>query len=216
MDRARRLAGVRLYLIVDGSPAMPLPRLLDAAIDGGVGMVQLREKQLSDGELLSLARLCADACRRRGVLFIVNDRADIALASDADGVHVGQDDVPPAVARALLGPDRVIGVSTHTPEEVDAAHGLADYIGVGPIHETPTKPGRLAVGTALVRYAAAHADQPFFAIGGLTPSNVGEVIEAGGRGVSVYRWVSHSPDPARAAREMLAAMDAVRVIRTGS
>jgi thiamine-phosphate pyrophosphorylase len=207
---ARRLADVRLYLIMDATPRVSLPHFLDAAIDGGVGMVQLREKRMEDAALLALARLCAQTCRRRGVPFIINDRADIALAADADGVHVGHDDLPAPVVRSLVGPDRIIGVSTHTPEQVDAARDEADYIGVGPIHETPTKPGRPAVGSALVRYAASHAAQPFFAIGGLDPSNVGDVVAAGGRGVSVYRWITKSDDPARAAREMLAAMGVTR------
>jgi thiamine-phosphate pyrophosphorylase len=210
MRWTHRLAQVRLYLIMDATPHVPLARFLDAALDGGVDMVQLREKRMEDAELLAIAQACAQTCRQRGVPFIVNDRADIALAADADGVHVGHADLPAAAVRALVGPERIVGVSTHTPAQIDAVSGDADYIGVGPIHETPTKPGRPAVGTALVRYATAHAGRPFFAIGGLDPSNVGEVIAAGGRGVSVYRWIVTSEDPARAAREMLAAMRATR------
>jgi thiamine-phosphate pyrophosphorylase len=210
MRWTQRLAQVRLYLIMDATPRVPLARFLDAAIDGGVDMVQLREKRMEDAELLAIAKTCAQTCRQRGVPFIVNDRADIALAADADGVHVGHDDLPAAAVRALVGPERIIGVSTHTAAQIDGAPDDADYIGVGPIHETPTKPGRPAVGTALVRYAAAHAGRPFFAIGGLDPSNVGDVIAAGGRGVSVYRWIVTSEDPARAAREMLAAIRATR------
>lgn len=204
-----RIGRARLYLIMDAQPRTPAMRLIEAAIDGGVGMVQLREKRLADRELLALASSCAVLCRRRGVPFIVNDRVDIALASDADGVHVGQDDVPVDVARRLLGPDRIIGLSTHTPAQIDAARSIgADYIGVGPIHQTPTKPGRPAVGVELVRYAARHAAQPFFAIGGLDPGNVGAVIAAGGRNVAVLRWLTQADDPARAARTMLAAMEA--------
>jgi thiamine-phosphate pyrophosphorylase len=210
VDTTRRLADVRLYLIMDANPRVPLPQFLDAAIDGGVGMVQLREKRMDDAALLTLALQCAQTCRRRGVPFIVNDRADIALASGADGVHVGHDDLPPSAVRALIGPKRIIGVSTHTREQVDAARGVADYIGVGPIHETPTKPGRPAVGSALVRYAATHAPPPCFAIGGLNPTNVGDVLAAGGLAVSVHRWITGSDDPARAAREMLAAMGVTR------
>lgn len=206
MLSAHRLADVRLYLVMDATPQVSLPDFLDAALDGGVGMVQLREKRLDDAALLEVARQCAQTCRRRGVPFIVNDRADIALAANADGVHVGHTDLPAPVVRTLIGPDRILGVSTHTPSQIDAAHSVADYFGVGPIHETPTKPGRAAVGSALVRYAAAHAVQPFFAIGGLDPGNVGEVVAAGARRVSVYRWITRSDDPARAAREMLAAM----------
>jgi thiamine-phosphate pyrophosphorylase len=210
MRWTQRLAHVRLYLIMDATPRVPLPRFLDAAIDGGVDMVQLREKRMEDDELLAVAQACAQTCRRRGVPFIVNDRADISLAADADGVHVGHADLPAAVVRSLVGAERIVGVSTHSPSQIDGAPDDADYIGVGPIHETPTKPGRPAVGSALVRYAVAHAGRPFFAIGGLDPSNVGDVIAAGGRGVSVYRWIVTSEDPARAAREMLAAMRATR------
>lgn len=198
------LAAVRLYVITDARPRLPLERFLDAAISGGVGMVQLRDKQLTDADLLAVASACARICRQRGVAFIVNDRMDIAIAADADGVHLGQDDMPVDTARALLGPDRIIGLSTHARKEIDAAREApADYIGVGPVHETPTKPGRPAVGLDLVRYAAAHAAQPFFAIGGIEPANVDEVFEAGAHGVSVHRYITQSPDPQRAAREIL-------------
>jgi len=201
------LGTVRLYVITDARPRLPLERFLDAAISGGVGMVQLRDKQLTDAELLTVAGACARVCKQRGVPFIVNDRADIAIAAGADGVHLGQDDIPVDAARAMLGPDLIIGLSTHTQGEIDAAsYAVADYIGVGPVHETPTKPGRQAVGLDLVRYAAAHAAQPFFAIGGLEPANVGEVFEAGARGVSVHRYITQSPDPQRSAREVLDAM----------
>ena len=210
MRWTRAVADVRLYLIMDATPRVPLPRFLDAAIDGGVGMVQLREKHMDDAALLDLARRCAQQCRLRGVPFIVNDRADIALAAGADGVHVGHDDLPASAVRSLIGRERIIGVSTHSPAQIDAVSSDADYIGVGPIHETPTKPGRPAVGAELVRYAAAYAGRPFFAIGGLVPGNVGEVIAAGGRAISVYRWITRSEDPARAAREMLAAMGVTR------
>jgi thiamine-phosphate pyrophosphorylase len=209
---ADRLASVRLYLITDASPRVPLEQLLEAAIGAGVGMVQLREKSLPDSALLEAASKCAFHCSRLGVPFIVNDRVDIALAVCADGVHVGQNDLPVATVRSLLGGDGpdsdvIVGLSTHTRAEIDAA-GEADYIGVGPIHETPTKPGRPAVGAELVRYAAERSAVPFFAIGGLDPTNVGEVIRAGASGVSVLRWVTRSDDPARATREMREAIDA--------
>ncbi len=205
---SRRLDAIALYLVM-GPPRAPVRDLLAAAIDGGVGMVQLRDKALADRDLVALAAACATFCRERGVPFIVNDRADIALAAGADGVHVGQDDLPVETARALLGPQRIIGVSTHTPQQIDAARATsADYIGVGPIHETPTKPGVAAVGTDLVRYAAAHAGQPFFAIGGLDPANVAETIAAGASQVCVLRWVTQAADPRRAAREMRDAMQA--------
>jgi len=202
------LAAVRLYVITDARPRLPLERFLDAAISGGVGMVQLRDKHLADPELLEVATECARFCRQRGVAFIVNDRADIALASGADGVHLGQDDMSVTSARALLGRDRITGLSTHTPEQVSAAReAQVDYIAIGPIYETPTKPGRPAVGLELVRYAAAYAAQPFFAIGGLEPANIPDVVEAGARGISVHRYVAQSPDPQRAAREILEAIE---------
>ena len=200
---------------MDAATRLPLERFLTEAIAGGVDMVQLREKNLEDRVLLEYAQLCASTCHRHGVPFIVNDRADIALAAGADGVHVGQDDLPVAAVRALLGPDRIVGLSTHSREQIDAA-GDADYLGVGPIFETPTKPGRPAVGIELVRYAAAHARAPFFAIGGLDPSNVAGVIAAGGRGISVYRWIARADDPARAARDVVAAMDAARAAGAGA
>jgi len=210
-----RCAQRRLYLIMDAATRTPPERFLAAAIAGGVDMVQLREKKLDDGALLAYARRCASVCRQHGVPFIVNDRADIAIAAGADGVHVGQDDIPVADAKMLLGPGSIVGVSTHDARQIDAASD-ADYLGVGPIFETPTKPGRPAVGADLVRYAAAHAKAPFFAIGGLDPSNVAEVIAAGGRGISVYRWIARADDPARAAREMIAAMDAARAAGAGA
>src|ERR1700694_6046227 len=133
----QRLEGVRLYLITGAKPRVALMELIDAAIDGGVGMIQLREKDCDDRSLLALASACAERCRRRGVPFIVNDRADIALAAGADGVHLGQDDLPVAAARALLGPNGIIGLSTHSRAQIDAARESgADYLGVGPIHET--------------------------------------------------------------------------------
>jgi thiamine-phosphate pyrophosphorylase len=126
---------------------------------------------------------------------------------DADGVHVGQDDMSVAEARELAGPDRIVGLSTHTPAQVDAAAGV-DYIGVGPVHATPTKEGRPAVGTELVRYAAAHATVPFFAIGGIDTTTIGAVVEAGARRVSVVRAIAEAADPALAARTLRAALEA--------
>ncbi|HZV80046.1 MAG TPA: thiamine phosphate synthase [Candidatus Binatus sp.] len=205
----------RLYLITDTSPKLGLLGVIEAAVQGGVDMVQLREKRLDDGELLAAAREAARLCRRLGVPFIVNDRADIARAAGADGVHLGQDDLPVEEARALMGPDAFIGLSTHSSEQVDAALDV-DYIGVGPIHETPTKPGRPAVGTPLVRYAAAHAVQPFFAIGGLEPGNVGDVVRAGARNFSVLRYVANADDPRRAAREMIDAIDSALATQRAS
>ena len=202
------LAQVRLYLITDSRPALqPIEAFLEAAVAGGVGMVQLRDRELEDGGLLHAAIRAAGACAKLRIPFIVNDRLDIAQASGADGVHLGQTDMPPAAARRILGPDAIIGLSTQSPAQVDAAEREpVDYIGIGPIHATPTKPGRPAVGTALVRYAAARCSRPFFAIGGLEPSNIADVAAAGGRAVSVLRFVSKARDPQAAARAIVGAI----------
>lgn len=198
----------QLYLVTDASPAMqPLEGFLAAAIKAGVGMVQLRDRTRTDAELLADARRFARVCDLYGVPFIVNDRADVALACDAAGVHVGQDDLPAQEARALLGPRRIVGLSTHSPEQIDAANSLpVDYIGVGPVYATPTKPGRPQVGLDLVRYAAAHSRVPWFAIGGIDPTTAADVARAGARSVSVLRCVARSADPAAAVRDLLAAL----------
>ncbi len=164
----RRLQSARLYLVLDAAPERhALPQLLRAAVAGGVDIVQLREKHLPDEELTDVARTLQGLCGELGALFIVNDRPSVAGEAGADGVHVGQEDMDPAAVRELLGAEPLIGLSTHAPEEIDAVEEtIVDYIGVGPVHPTPTKPGRPAVGEQLVSYAAAHASVPFFAIGG--------------------------------------------------
>jgi thiamine-phosphate pyrophosphorylase len=206
-ERRARLAAARLYLVCPdatgpgGTDLGGLPDLLRGAIAGGVDIVQLREKFLADDELASVAHATRALCERLGALLIVNDRPWVAQEAGAHGVHVGQDDMAVADVRELVGPDMLVGLSTHAPEEIDAVDpALVDYIGVGPVHETPTKPGRPAVGVELVRYAAAHAPVPFFAIGGLDASNVAEVIEAGASRVCVLRAISDAEDPERAAR----------------
>jgi len=207
-----RLERVQIYLVTDAAPcSQPIERFLREAIAGGVGMVQLREKGMSDARLLDVAARCASICRAESVPFIVNDRVDIALACGADGVHVGQDDLPIGTVRAMAGENFIVGLSTHSPEQIEEAAFLGpDYIGVGPIHETPTKEGRKAVGVQLVSYASQHAAQPCFAIGGLDPSNVAEVVRAGARGVSVLRWVGQAVDPMAAARELLDRIEETR------
>ena len=150
----------------------------------------------SDAEILAAAERFAAVCRSHDALFIVNDRPDLAVAAGADGVHVGQDDVPVSEARATVGRDRIVGLSTHSPAQIDAAGHLdVDYIGVGPVHATPTKPGRPAVGVELVAYAAAHARPPFFAIGGINPSNVDAAIDAGAERIVVVRALTESANP---------------------
>lgn len=202
------VADVRLYLVTDASgKTRDYAAFLTAVIEAGVGMVQLREKALTDKELIATARVFAEACRDNGALFIVNDRLDVALLSGADGVHLGQDDAQPDDVRRIAGSDFIIGLSTHTPAQIDAANKTsADYIGVGPIHETPTKPGRPAVGLDLVRYAARAAQKPFFAIGGIDRSNASSVIDAGAQSISVLRAISSAADPAAATRELLDAI----------
>lgn len=209
-DRRARLAAARLYLVCDASPGgRSLPEVLHPAIAGGVDVVQLRDKQLADDELTAVANAAHALCERLGALLIVNDRPHVAREAGADGAHVGQDDMDVTAVRELLGPDMLIGLSTHAESEIDAARSraadgtpLVDYIGVGPVYETPTKPGRPAVGLELVRYAAGHASIPFFAIGGLNAHNLAEVVAAGATRAVVLRAIADADDPEQAAREL--------------
>jgi thiamine-phosphate pyrophosphorylase len=199
--RHQRLREARLYLVCDDRPQ----EFLDAALRGGVDLVQLRIKQGPDGAILAAAQRFAAACEQRGALFILNDRPDLVQTAGADGVHVGQGDLPPARARELIGDDRLVGLSTHTPEQVDGAAGLpVDYIGVGPVFETPTKPGRPPVGLELVRHAAANATVPFFAIGGISTANAGAVNSAGAARIAVVRALTEAAEPERVAAELRA------------
>jgi thiamine-phosphate pyrophosphorylase len=197
--RREQLARARLYLVT----GIREDAFLDAALAGGVDVVQLRDKRASDAELVAAARRFAARCAAHGALFILNDRPELVVATGADGVHVGQDDVGVAAARALVGGQRLIGLSTHSPAQIVRANSLdVDYIGVGPVHATPTKPGRAAVGTELVRVAAAQARMPFFAIGGIDARTVGAVREAGAVRVAVVRAIAEAADPERAARSL--------------
>jgi thiamine-phosphate pyrophosphorylase len=205
-ERRARIAVARLYLCTGLRPG--LEGFLDAVLRSGVDVVQLRDKHASARDLLAAARVFRAACDRAGALFVVNDRADIAVAVDADGVHVGQDDLPPERARALAGPDLLVGLSTHAQREIDAAPPEADYLGVGPVNETPTKPGRAGTGLELVRYAAANARAPFFVTGGMDASTIGAARGAGARGFVVVRAITEAPDPGAAARAIRAAIDA--------
>jgi thiamine-phosphate pyrophosphorylase len=210
VDRRARLRAARLYLVCGANPdGSELPTLLRGAIAGGVDIVQLREKHLANEELASVAKAARVLCEHLGTLLIVNDRPWVARESGADGIHVGQDDIPAAEVRELVGPDMLIGVSTHSPEQIDAVDAsVVDYIGVGPIHETPTKPGRPAVGTELIRYAAAHSPVPFFAIGGLDASNLASALDAGATRVCVLRAIAAAEDPESAARALREQLDA--------
>ncbi len=206
-DRRERLRASRLYLVcgVPGEPPDPgrLPDLLRAAVAGGTDIVQLREKRLGDEELTAVAHAARVLCERIGALFIVNDRPAVAAEVQADGVHVGQEDMPVEQVREIVGAEMLIGLSTHAESEIDAVDpALVDYIGVGPVHETPTKEGRPAVGVELVRYAAANARVPFFAIGGLNAGNIAAVTEAGAERAVVLRAIADAADPEAAAREL--------------
>jgi thiamine-phosphate pyrophosphorylase len=208
-ERRDRLAAARLYLVCGADPdGRELPTLLRAAIAGGVDIVQLREKHLPDEELASVANAARVLCQELGALMIVNDRPWVAREASADGVHVGQDDIPVEEVRELVGPELLIGLSTHTPAQIDAVDAsVVDYIGVGPIHATPTKPGRPAVGLELIRYAAAHAPVPFFAIGGLDATNLGEALDAGATRACVLRAIAAAEDPAQATRALREQLD---------
>lgn len=200
------LADARLYLCTDARRRQgDLPEFLDAALAGGVDVVQLREKGLEAAEELAYLRVFAAACRRHGRLLAVNDRADIAHVARPDVLHLGQGDLPVPAARRILGRRTVIGRSTHAPEQVDAA--LADpevgYFCVGPCWPTPTKPGRAAPGLSLVRYAASRTPRlPWFAIGGIDAQNLDEVLDAGARRVVVVRAITEADDPGAAATEL--------------
>jgi thiamine-phosphate pyrophosphorylase len=199
--RRERLRTARLYFVCDARPNGEDPEaLLRAALSGGVDIVQLREKELSRAEIQRSASTFRRVCDTYSALFIVNDDPDLARACDADGVHIGQDDGSVEEARALLGPDAIIGLSTHSKEQIDAAgEQPVDHISVGPIWETPTKPGRPAVGLELVAHAAAHATHPFFAIGGIDPTNVGQVVDAGAERLCVVRAIRDAEEPSKVA-----------------
>jgi thiamine-phosphate pyrophosphorylase len=212
-DRRERLTAARLYLVCDEQPDEFLATVLGAGVD----IVQLRMKDAGDEEIVAAGRRFARAASEHGALFILNDRPDLVPAAGADGVHVGQDDVMVADARAIVGADRLVGLSTHSPEQVDAAARVeVDYIGVGPVHATPTKPGRPAVGLELVRYAARHATVPFFAIGGISPENVDAVHEAGAERIAVVRALTETADPARSAGRLLQGIGAGGEVRVGA
>ncbi len=171
-------------------------------------MIQLRDKFAGPHQLLPQARQLAQLCRDRGVRFIVNDRLDLAQAVDADGVHLGQDDLPPRAARPLLGAGKILGVSTHSLEQaVRAAEDGADYLGIGPIFATATKStGYEPVGCGMIRQLRSRIDLPLLAIGGITPGNVGEVVRAGAAGAAVISAIIGSDDIAGATQAFLAAI----------
>jgi thiamine-phosphate pyrophosphorylase len=209
--RRHRLAFARLYFVCEGLPRGTGPEpLLRAALGGGAGLIQMRDKEdVSRDTAARAAQTFRRLADTYGALFIVNDDPSLAAELGADGVHVGQDDVPVPEARALLGSDAIIGLSTHSEAQVAAAQDSgADYISVGPVWETPTKEGRPAVGLELVSYAAENSNLPFFAIGGIDATNVGEVLGAGATRAVVVRAIRDAEDPFSAAEDLRSAIDA--------
>ena len=202
--RRERLRTARLYFVCDARPGGEDPEaLLRAALSGGVDIVQLREKDLGRAEIERAAATFRRVCDTYSAPFIVNDDPDLARACDADGVHLGQDDGSVAAARALLGADAIVGLSTHSEQQIAAAaEADVDHISVGPIWETPTKAGRPAVGLELISHAAAHAAHPFFAIGGVDADNAAQVVEAGATRLCVVRAIRDAADPSAAAEAL--------------
>jgi thiamine-phosphate pyrophosphorylase len=192
----------RLYLVCDARPGDSEPEdVLRPALQAGVDVVQLRDKSADEREILEAGHVFRRLCDAYDALFIVNDSAELAIACAADGVHLGQGDEAPEEVRRVIGQDALIGLSTHSPDELDAAHDV-DYVAVGPVYATPTKPDYDPVGTELVRYAAQHAHVPFFAIGGIGVDNVDEVVDAGAERAAVVRAIRDAEDPGSAARTL--------------
>jgi thiamine-phosphate pyrophosphorylase len=201
------LSARHLYLCT--SDRDDLERFVVSAIRGGVDVVQLRDKELEAKPLLARAAIVRRVCRDHGVPFILNDRPDLALEVDADGVHLGQDDAPCTLARRLLGPDAIIGHSTHSPADLDEALSQpVDYLSAGPVVPTPTKPGRRGTGTGYLSLAVARSPWPVFVTGGVTPDTVPALAAAGARHFVVVRFLTESDDPERAARALWGAIAA--------
>lgn len=210
--RRDRLRQARLYVVTGMRERRgDLDAFLEAVLRGGADIVQLREKDAEAAQLLRAGERFTQAAQRHGALFIVNDRPDVALALDADGVHLGQDDLPPAIARRILGGDALIGLSTHSGEQFKAAAAEADYVCVGPVYATPTKPGRPATGVDLIRHVATLSNRggerrPWFAIGGLDTTTLAGVIAAGATRAVVVRAVD-AAEPELGARQLRSLLD---------
>jgi len=207
------LVDARLYLVAPARIAAgDVAKLLPDLAAAGVDVFQLREaKDREAGDVIADGARIMEACRSAGLPFIVNDRPDIAVALGADGVHVGQNDVPPQVARRLVG-SSIVGLSTHSTREVDEAVALGDvldYIAVGPVNPTPTKPGRPGTGFELVSYAARRIpeDKPWFVTGGMSAETIPALLAAGGTRAVVVRAIAEAPDPVAATREIAAALN---------
>jgi thiamine-phosphate pyrophosphorylase len=208
VDRRQRLRDARLYFVADRGG---MQHALDGALAGGADLFQLRDKDASDDELLAAAETAREKCRAAGALFLINDRPDLAVACDADGVHVGQDDTPVGRARQIVGDDAIVGLSTHSMKQAQAGcRSGADYIAVGPVHATPTKEGRPAIGVEPIKYAAAHVTVPWFAIGGIDTKTIGDVVRAGARRIVVVRALTDADDPEAVARALRSSLNGAR------
>ena len=203
----RNLVGRSLYLCTADRP--DLAPFLSACITGGVDIVQLRDKDLEARTIVERGRLAARVCADHGVPFLLNDRPDLALDVGADGVHVGQDDASPALARRILGPEALVGLSTHGPADLDASVAEpVDYVSAGPVVPTPTKAGRPGTGAGYITYAVARAQRPVFVTGGVTPETIPGLAAAGASCFVVVRFLTESDDPLASARRLRAAIDA--------
>ncbi|HEY9659480.1 MAG TPA: thiamine phosphate synthase [Allocoleopsis sp.] len=211
--RHQTLQQARLYLVT--SPVRNLLETVEAALQGGVTLVQYRDKEADDLVRLYTAEKLKQLCHRYDALFIINDRVDLALAVDADGVHLGQQDVPIAFARQLLGSQRLIGRSTHNPDDLRRAiQDGADYVGVGPVYETPTKAGRTAAGLDYVRHAVEQATIPWFAIGGIDPENLPAVLDAGAERVAVVRAIMEAEQPTLNTQFFISQLNRIQTLRS--
>lgn len=209
-DRFTLLRQAKLYLVTSPAthPNTTIFTAVEAALKGGLTLVQYRDKESDDTVRLQTALRLKEICHRYGALFLMNDRVDLALAIDADGVHLGQQDLPIALARQMLGPHKIIGRSTTNPEEMALALAeKPDYIGVGPVFETPTKPGKGAAGHDYVKYAAQYATLPWFAIGGIDSNNLMDVLESGATRVAVVRSIMQAEQPTLVTQYLLAQLN---------
>ena len=204
--KKKRIDKCKLYLVTDRSKFDNNDNFFDSiasAIKGGVDIVQLREKTASAKEIMALAKVVKEICALNDTLFIINDRVDLVYAVKADGVHLGQEDMDMESARSILGAEAIIGRSTHKPEDaINAMKEKADYIGVGPVFTTPTKPGREAVGFEYVKWACSNVNIPFFAIGGINNENINDVVSSGAKRIAVVRAIMNADKPDIVSKDM--------------
>lgn len=211
--RHQLLGRSHLYLVT--MPSEELFPTVEAALQGGLTLVQYREKTADDALRLAHAQKLRQLCHHYGALFIINDRVDLALAVDADGVHLGQQDMPITLARQLLGSQKIIGRSTTNSQEMQSAIAQgADYIGVGPVYETPTKADKAAAGLDYVQYAAKNASIPWFAIGGIDPNNINDVLNAGAKRVAIVRAIMQAEQPTLVTQYFISQLTRVQTLRS--